>query len=225
MMRVPRRGEDGLKSPSSFERPCGSPFLRACTRNSNPRRTRVNSGLDVENARRAPPKGQTSTITPIARESSSRSWPSLGSEIPCRNDSTRRYSDAMVPIRMHETVMVPNPSARRRRRFQRGSLQKRQSGGCWNWIAFWWEAGHRRSQILGPCSTISRPQALAEMATLLQPMNARAGEPVVRLWTVGDWILEIFLPLSRRKWKLSTASTTGDRIRKHLIADRSRFNR
>src|SRR5437899_3229661 len=29
----------------------------------------------------------------------------------------------------------------------------------------------------------------------------------------------MFLPLSRRKWKLSTASTTGDRIRKHLITD------
>ena|ERR1051326_4371936 len=29
----------------------------------------------------------------------------------------------------------------------------------------------------------------------------------------------MFLPLSRRKWKLSTASTTVDRIRKHLITD------
>ena len=40
-----------------------------------------------------------------------------------------------------------------------------------------------------------------------------------RIWTLGDWIGDVFLPLSRRKWKLSTASTTGDRIRKHLITD------
>src|SRR5206468_10943978 len=32
-------------------------------------------------------------------------------------------------------------------------------------------------------------------------------------------IRETFLPFYRRKWKLSTASTTGDRIRMHIIAD------
>jgi integrase len=115
--------------------------------------------------------------------------------------------------------LIPKPTRPRRQRFQRGSLQKRQARGVSNWIAYWWEAGHRRSQILGPCSRLSRPEALAEVATLLQPLNARAGEPAIRLWTLGDWILEIFLPLSRRKWKLSTASTTGERIRKHLVGD------
>ena len=107
----------------------------------------------------------------------------------------------------------------RRRRFQRGSLQKRKSAGSWNWIAFWWSDGHRRGQILGPCSTMSRPEALAAMATLLQPVNIHAGERICRTWTVAEWIRDIFLPLGRRKWKLSTASTTGDRIRKHLITD------
>jgi integrase len=120
---------------------------------------------------------------------------------------------------MNDIAIVPKPVAQRRRRFQRGSLQKRQSGGCWNWIAFWWEDGRRRGQLLGPCSTMSRPEALAEIAKRLQPINTHAGEVRARLWTVGDWIREVFLPFSRRKWKLSTASTTGDRIRKHLIAD------
>ncbi len=106
-----------------------------------------------------------------------------------------------------------------RRRFQRGSLQKRKSRGCWHWIAFWWEDHRRRSQILGPCSEMSRPEALAAMAKRLEPVNAHAGEPIPRIWTLGDWIGDVFLPLSRRKWKLSTASTTGDRIRKHLITD------
>jgi integrase len=107
----------------------------------------------------------------------------------------------------------------RRHRFQQGSLQRRKSGGCWNWIAFWWEAGRRRSQILGPCANMSRPHARAEMAKTLQPVNARAGEPLPRFWTVGDWIRDAFLPFIRRKWKLSTASTSGDRIKQHLIRD------
>jgi hypothetical protein len=66
---------------------------------------------------------------------------------------------------------------------------------------------------------MSRPEALAEMATLLRPVNIHAGERVSRTWTVAEWIRDMFLPLCRRKWKLSTASTTGDRIRKHLITD------
>ena len=115
---------------------------------------------------------------------------------------------------------LPHPAVGlRRRRFQRGSLQKRKSGGCWNWIAFWWERRSRRNQILGPCSSMSRSEALAEMAKLLQPVNQHAGEMLPRIGTLGDWIRDSFLPFSRRKWKLSTASTTGDRIRKHIITD------
>jgi integrase len=124
----------------------------------------------------------------------------------------------MVPVGMKALSRVQKPIIIRRR-FQRGSLQKRKSGASWNWIAFWWEAGHRRSQVLGSCSSMSRPEALAEMTNLLQPVNDRAGEPMSRAWTVDDWIGDAFLPFIRRKWKLSTASTSGDRIRKHLMAD------
>jgi integrase len=114
---------------------------------------------------------------------------------------------------------IPQAMTLRRHRFQRGSLQKRKSRGGWHWIAFWWEDHRRRSQILGPCSEMCRPEALTAMAKRLEPVNSRAGEPIPHVWTLGDWIRDIFLPLSRRKWKLSTASTTGDRIRKHLITD------
>jgi len=120
---------------------------------------------------------------------------------------------------MENANVASKPSIRRRQRFQRGSLQKRKCAGCLQWIAFWWKNGRRQSQILGACSTMSRPQALAEMARALESVNARAGKPILRLWTVSDWIREAFLPFIRRKWKLSTASTSGDRIRKHLIAD------
>jgi hypothetical protein len=122
----------------------------------------------------------------------------------------------MVRIAMNNTQQTRRPQ---RRRFQRGSLQKRKFRGGWHWIAFWWEDHRRRSQILGPCSGLNRPEALAAMAKRLAPVNAQAGQPVKRIWTVGDWIRDAFLPLSRRKWKLSTASTTSDRIRKHVVTD------
>ena len=66
---------------------------------------------------------------------------------------------------------------------------------------------------------MSRPEALAEMARVLQPINDWAGEPVHRVWMVPDWIRDAFLPFIRRKWKISTAATSGDRIRKHLMKD------
>jgi hypothetical protein len=79
-------------------------------------------------------------------------------------------------------------------RFQRGSLQKRKSGGCLSWICFWWQDGHRKSQILGPCVTMSRPEALSEMARVLQPINDHASELVYRVRTVGDWIRTVYFP-------------------------------
>src|SRR5262249_762186 len=133
-------------------------------------------------------------------------------------DSILRLPDAMVGTMNIETL-PPAAVRLRRRRFQHGSLQKRQSGGGFNWIAFWWEDGRRRGQLLGPCTSMSRPEALAQMAKLLQPVNAHAGKVISRVRTLADWIRDSFLPLSRRRWKLSTASTTGDRIRKHILTD------
>src|SRR5215831_5467553 len=159
---------------------------------------------------------ESSTITRIAG-SSEKDRP-LRFRTPC--GTTRWFPIRMLSAgSMSNTSIIPKPVTRRRRRFQRGSLQKRKSAGCWNWIVFWWQDHRRRGQILGPCSTMSRPEALAEMATLLQPVNLHTGERICRIWTVAEWIRDMFLPLCRRKWKLSTASTTGDRIRKHLITD------
>src|SRR5262245_12541195 len=135
---------------------------------------------------------------------------------PSSMDSIVSVFDAMVgtmTIEARAAVRV------RRRRFQTGSLQKRKSGGSWHWIAFWWEDHRRRSQVLGLYSEMSRPEALVAMGKLLQPINAHAGDSLPPICTVGDWIRDTFLPFGRRKWKLSTASTTGDRIRKHLLAD------
>src|SRR5215510_4327933 len=159
---------------------------------------------------------ESSTITRIAG-SSQKDRP-LRFRTPC--GTTRWFPIRMLSSgSMSNTSIISKPASTRRRRFQRGSLQKRKSGGCWNWIVFWWQDHRRHGQILGPCSSMSHAEALAEMAKLLQPLNAHAGEPIMPVVTIGDWIRNQFLPFIRRKWKLSTASTSGDRIRTHLVAD------
>ncbi len=127
-------------------------------------------------------------ITPTGQRSPVRSRPANDFRIPRENTSIVQDSDAMVSIAMNDLPLVPKSIVTRRRRFQRGSLQKRKSGGCWNWIVFWWEDHHRKSQILGLCATMSRPEALAEMTRVLQPVNNRAGQPVDRVWKVGNWM-------------------------------------
>src|SRR5262249_42969954 len=110
------------------------------------------------------------------------------------------FTTRTFPIRMlwsgsmNDTWIVPKRVLMRRRRFQRGSLQKRKSGGSWNWIAFWWQDHRRHGQILGSCATMSHAEALAAMTKLLQPVNAHAGQPIAPVLTVGDWICDGFLP-------------------------------
>src|SRR5437899_2730112 len=47
----------------------------------------------------------------------------------------------------------------RRRRYQKGSLQKRKQGHSMVWGALWWEEGIRRYRTLGKCSEMSQGRA------------------------------------------------------------------
>src|SRR5262249_6138930 len=89
--------------------------------------------------------------------------------------TTRWFPIPMLSSRsMNKTSIVPKPVPTPPRRFQRGSLQKRKSAGGLNWIAFWWQDHHRRSQTLGPCAEMTPAEALAQMAKLLQIMRTHA---------------------------------------------------
>ena len=112
------------------------------------------------------------------------------------------------------------PQRKRRRRFQHGSVQKRKSGRNWVWIGFWWDDdGIRRAKTLGSCRELTRGEAETKLADLIQPVNAKSSEPKRRQWTMKAFIEESYFPFSRRHWKKSTAETTEDRIRYHLIGD------
>ena len=99
-----------------------------------------------------------------------------------------------------------------RKRYQQGSLTK--VGG--NWIAQWWEDGHRRKRTLGRTSKIAKSAAQAELDAILQPINARTSAPSPSTkW--GEFMRNIYSPFYSRKWKLSTRNTNEERFRTHLF--------
>src|SRR5713101_2014739 len=96
----------------------------------------------------------------------------------------------------------------RRKRFQRGSLQARKHGRHRVWVACYWEYGSRRSKVLGRCSQLSKGEAEAALAAILQPINSGAGKATKPLYTLERFIDGVYLPFCRRSWKKSTADTS-----------------
>jgi len=105
----------------------------------------------------------------------------------------------------------------RRKRFQKGSVRPRRHGRQKVWVAQWWEDGSKRSKVLGACSNISKSQAEAMMAQILQPLNETAGHRQGLIFTFNKYVEGVFLPEYRKKWKESTRSTSEPDIMRYLI--------
>jgi integrase len=98
-----------------------------------------------------------------------------------------------------------------RKRYQQGSLRK--VGG--DWIAQWWEDGHRRKRTLGKINRVAKAHAQAQLDAILAPINSRASAPSPST-TFGEFVTHTYLPFYQRKWKRSTIDTNVDRFRVHL---------
>jgi hypothetical protein len=107
----------------------------------------------------------------------------------------------------------------RRKRFQKGSLQARKHGRHRVWVAFWWEDGSRRSKVLGLCSKMTKGEAESAMAAILQPINEGTSRGPRPVYTFEQFVEDVYLPHGRRGWKESTAGTSEQIIRKHLIPE------
>lgn len=107
----------------------------------------------------------------------------------------------------------------RRKRFQKGSLQARKHGRHRMWVASWWEDGSRRSKVLGLCSKMTKGEAEAAMAAILQPINEGTALGPRPVYTFGQFVEDVYLPHGRRGWKESTAGTSEQIIRKHLLPE------
>ena len=105
----------------------------------------------------------------------------------------------------------------RRRRFQRGGLSQRKRNGRLYWYLQWREDGRPRSKELGPCAEISRAKAEVMRTAIMNPLNMGILKPTKPVYTLGQFIAAIYLPVSRRRWKVSTAMTTEATINAHLV--------
>src|SRR6476620_10023873 len=104
----------------------------------------------------------------------------------------------------------------RRKRFQRGSLKPRKRNGRNYWYAQWREEGRPKSKELGLCSKMTRVEAEARLAEILQPVNVGSClRNVAR--TFENFVELVYLPVYRRKWKASTAMTEVNRTQFHLV--------
>src|SRR5207249_12242712 len=109
-------------------------------------------------------------------------------------------------LSLHDALPIsPKPTL-----FQRGSLRKvgRQ------WIAQWWEDGHRR-KARWPVSRTTKSEAEAKLAEILVALNAgrTIGKPTP---TFAEFVEYTYLPLHRGKWKISTAGDNEGRLKFHL---------
>jgi integrase len=105
-----------------------------------------------------------------------------------------------------------------RKRFQKGSLQARKHGRRRMWVACWWEDGSRRSKVLGRCSQMGKGEADAVLSAILQPINSGTTQMAKPVYTFEQFIKEVYLPFCRRSWKKSTAGTSEQIVKTHLIS-------
>src|SRR4030095_16329699 len=109
----------------------------------------------------------------------------------------------------------------RRKRFQRGSLKTRKRKGRSYWYGQWREDGQCRSKEFGLCSQMSKGEAEAALAAILQPINVDAGLRTRPTYTFLRFIEEIYLPLCRGQWKVSTGMTEESSLQVHLVGSLS----
>jgi integrase len=107
----------------------------------------------------------------------------------------------------------------RRRRFQRGGLSQRKRNGRLYWYLQWRQDGQPRSKELGLCSEITRAEAEVLRASIMEPINRGIMKPAKAVYTLAQFVEAVYLPVSRRKWKASTAMTTEGVIRAHLLPE------
>ena len=105
----------------------------------------------------------------------------------------------------------------RRRRFQRGCVRKVKHGRRWVWIGKYREDGIGRTKVLGHCAELTEGAAWAKLQDYLLPLNERAGQRYALPTNFRVYVLNVYLPQRRKKWKDSTDQTTTERIQTHLL--------
>src|SRR5215813_7547629 len=99
-----------------------------------------------------------------------------------------------------------------RRRFQKGSLKKRNG----SWIGQWREYGRFKSQALGRIREVTKAEAQIKLAEILRPINSRETSTIDFRTTLEDFLNAVYFPVNRRRWKKSTIATNEHRVAVHI---------
>lgn len=130
-----------------------------------------------------------------------------------RDSLYNRRRPVLLRIWLREVM----PLIQRRRRYQQGSLQKRLHGRSKMWVLLYREGSSKRYRTLGSVSEMSKSEAQAERAKIMREVNEKSNLTSSAM-TFGKFVEDIALPFLRPKWKLSTATTTENAIKNHLVS-------
>src|SRR5690349_9229226 len=107
----------------------------------------------------------------------------------------------------------------RRKRFQRGSVVSQKHGRRRVWVGYWREAGVRKCNTLGRASQMSKAEAEAVLSAILREVNAGTVGSPRPVYTFEQYVNNVYLPFARRGWKESTAGTSEQIIKTHLLPE------
>jgi hypothetical protein len=120
-------------------------------------------------------------------------------------------------------ISVPHQEkTMRRRRYQKESLQERRHRKKRVRVAQYYDAeGHHRYHTLGRMADLTKSQAEQSQSAFMRTMNGGDDpEPGrTRSVLVTEFVNQVYLPFQRGKWRGSTAETSDQRIRAHIIQD------
>jgi integrase len=86
----------------------------------------------------------------------------------------------------------------------------RKQGG--RWYGLWYEAGKKRSKVLGLCRDMTKGEARETVALMVAEKKQTPSK-----CSFGSFVEAVYFPFFSRKWKPSTRSKTVNRIRVHLV--------
>jgi hypothetical protein len=78
--------------------------------------------------------------------------------------------------------------------------------------------GSRRSKVFGRCSQLGEGEAEAILYVILQPINSGVTQLAKPIYTFERFTKEVYLPFCRRSWKDSTAGTSEQIVKTHLLS-------
>ena len=127
----------------------------------------------------------------------------------------------MIPSDHPESVTPVQQERRlKQRRYQKGSLQQVRRGKARRWVVLYYDVlGKRRYHTLPGPGTVTKSQADQQRAEFMRTINgcvAPEGNGA-RPLLLREFVEQTFLPFQLGKWKKSTAGTSENRIRHHIV--------